>query len=229
MTKYWIGQDPNAEATTAKCAALAALSAVETALLDGAGTGGTGVASKALVADSNQNIGIIKGTALHIGTSGSEVELSVDEIVRVCDVSVRIVTLVVDTTIVEATHENKILLLGEVGGNAELVATLPAATGGGAIYRFIVSVVNTSNYVITVTGNDTIDGSVDILDLAGTAQTAYAATGTVNTITLNGTDQGGALGDWLEFRDIAADQWAISGGLTVPAASTPVADPFSAA
>ena len=225
MTKYWIGQDPNAEATTAKCAALAALSSDETELLDGAGTGGTGVASKALVADSNQNIGVIKGTALHIGTSGSEVELSADEIVRVCDVSTRVVTLAASTTIAVATHENKILLLGKSG--AAYTMTLPAASGSGAIYRFIVSVVNTSNYVITVTGNDTIDGSVDILDLAGTAQASYAATGTVNTITLNGTDQGGAIGDWLEFRDIAADQWAISGGLTVPAASTPVADPFS--
>ena len=48
----------------------------ELALLAGAGTGGTPVASKAQIADANQNIGVIKGTALHLGTSGSETQVT---------------------------------------------------------------------------------------------------------------------------------------------------------
>ena len=229
MTKYWIGLDPNAEATTEKCAALAALSALEIALLDGAGTGGTPVAGKVVVADANQNIGVIKGTTLNIGTSGSETALSAAEIVRACDVSARIVTLVATGAITEVLHEGKILLLGEVGGNAAITLTLPAATGGGGIYRFIVSVLNAraNGYKIAVVGNDTIDGSVNILDADGTTQAAYAATSTDDTFIMNGTTTGGQIGDWVEFVDIAADQWAVRGQLVCPAGSN-IADPFSA-
>ncbi|MEE9356572.1 MAG: hypothetical protein V3U75_13360 [Methylococcaceae bacterium] len=51
------------------------LTAAEIAVLDGA-TAGTQVASKAVVADTNVNTGIAKVTALHIGTSGSEVQVT---------------------------------------------------------------------------------------------------------------------------------------------------------
>ena len=138
-------------------------------------------------------------------------------------------TTIVETgAITEVDHAGKTLLLGEVGGNALCTITLPAATGTGSMYRFIVSVVNTSNYVIKVAdATDTIDGSVNILDADSTAQTAYAATGTDDTITLNGTTKGGALGDWIELIDIATNQWAVRGQLVVPAGSN-IADPFSA-
>lgn len=150
------------------------------------------------------------------------------EINRVADVSTRIVTLTASASITAASHEGKTLLLGEVGGNALLTATLPAATGSGAKYLFKVSVVNTSNYVITKTGNDTFAGVVAMLDNDSNAATAYAASGTDNTLTLNGTTTGGQIGDWVEFEDILADVWAVRGMLMVPAGSN-VADPFSAA
>jgi len=51
------------------------LSGTESAYLDGA-TPGTVVASKAVVADANTNIGVAKVTALHIGASGAEVEVT---------------------------------------------------------------------------------------------------------------------------------------------------------
>lgn len=54
----------------------AALSLAEMDLLDGAGTGGTVVASKVQVGDANQNLGAVKATALHIGTSGSETQVT---------------------------------------------------------------------------------------------------------------------------------------------------------
>ena len=37
---------------------------------------GTPTASKAVVADGNQNIGIVRATALHIGNSGSETQVT---------------------------------------------------------------------------------------------------------------------------------------------------------
>ena len=55
----------------------AALTAAEANFLDGA-TAGTQVASKAVIADANVNTGISKVTALHIGASGSEAQVTVD-------------------------------------------------------------------------------------------------------------------------------------------------------
>jgi hypothetical protein len=54
----------------------AALTLAEMDLLDGAGTGGTPVASKVQVADANQNIGAVKATSLSVGASGSEVAVT---------------------------------------------------------------------------------------------------------------------------------------------------------
>ena len=142
-----------------------------------------------------------------------------------------LVTLTATGAVTASAHSGvgRTLLLGEVGGDAECAITLPAATGTGDLYRFVVSVVNTSNYVIKVAdATDTIDGSVTILDVDGTAQAGYAATGADDTITLNGTTTGGALGDWVEFVDIATNQWAVRGHLVVPAGSN-IADPFSEA
>ena len=53
----------------------AALALAEADVLQGA-TAGTQVASKAVVADANVNIGVVKATALHIGTSGAETQVT---------------------------------------------------------------------------------------------------------------------------------------------------------
>jgi len=162
-------------------------------------------------------------------TGGLASGASAAEINRVADVSARVVTLTADTTIVEATHEGKTLLLGEVGGNALLTVTLPAATGGGARYRFVVSVVNTSNYVINASTNSAdfvgfivANSTGDTPDLAQ----PWPAGATDNTITLNGTTSGGqAIGDWIEVQDVLANEWMVTG--LVSASGTEVT-PFSA-
>lgn len=51
------------------------LQAIETEFLNGA-TAGTQVASKVVVADANVNIGVVKATALHIGTTGAETQVT---------------------------------------------------------------------------------------------------------------------------------------------------------
>jgi len=56
--------------------AAATPNATELALLTGAGTGGTPVASKVQVADVNQNIGAVKATSLAIGATGAEVAVT---------------------------------------------------------------------------------------------------------------------------------------------------------
>ena len=142
-----------------------------------------------------------------------------------------LVTLTADTTITNAAHAGRILLMGEVGGDASATFTLPAATGTGAEFKFIVSVVNTSNYVIQVTGDDTIDGSVvvtnDSTDGGTASLISWPTVAASDTITLNGTTTGGVnIGDYILLTDIATDQYSVSGLLN---ASGTEATPFSAA
>ena len=125
-------------------------------------------------------------------------------------------------------HAGRTLLLGEVGGNALVTLTLPAATGTGAVYKFIVSVANTSNYVIKVAdATDTIDGIMLYLDEDGTAVTAFPTVAASDTITLNGGTTGGIVGDYLELIDIATNQYHVRGVMRVAAGANP-ATPFSA-
>ena len=125
-------------------------------------------------------------------------------------------------------HAGRTLLLGEVGGNALVTLTLPDATGSGATYKFIVTVANTSNYVIKVPDADnTIDGIMMYLDEDGTAVTAFPTVAASDTITINGGTTGGIIGDYLEIVDIAADQYHVRGVMRVAAGANP-ATPFSA-
>jgi hypothetical protein len=149
------------------------------------------------------------------------------EINRVADVSTRIVTITGDITLTAAAHSDKILLLGEVGGNAAVAVTLPAATGSGARFHFKVSVVNTSGYTIQVTGDDTMDGHILSLQDSADTVVGWETAATSDTITLNGTTTGGvSIGDWIELVDIAADQWTVTG---ITTSSGTEATPFSAA
>lgn len=144
------------------------------------------------------------------------------------DANKRIVTLVADITLTEDAHDAKILLLGEVGGNASLTVTLPPATGSGAVYHFIVSVVNTSDYIIQVTTTDTIDGAVWTISTGDSPDLGqpWPTAATTDTITLNATTKGGvSIGDELILRDIALAQWSLIGHTTTSGSE---GTPFSA-
>ena len=137
-------------------------------------------------------------------------------------------TFTATDAITEVEHAGRTLLLGEVGGNALVTLTLPDATGSGATYKFIVSVANTSNYVIKVPDADnTIAGIMTYLDEDGTAVTAFPTVAASDTITLNGGTTGGIVGDYLEIIDIAADKYHVRGVMRVAAGANP-ATPFSA-
>ena len=130
------------------------------------------------------------------------------------------------TSITAATHGYRTCVL--TGTGSSLAQTLPASAATGATFRFIVGAVNTSNHVIKVANaSDTIKGKLSILDNDSNAETAYAASGTDDTITLNGTTTGGQVGDWIELIDIATNVWAVRGSLVCPAGSN-VADMLSA-
>lgn len=175
---------------------------------------------------SGAELDIESGGALKL--AGTQVTASAAEINRLA-LSTRIVVLTATAAITEALHEGKTCLLQEAGGNALVTLTLPAATGGGGRYRFVVNEVNTSNYVIkAAVGADVFRGMIigqSATDSATDAARTWLAGATDDTLTLNGTTTGGvSRGDWVEFEDIAADAWAVRG---VISQSGTEATPFS--
>lgn len=147
------------------------------------------------------------------------------EINSAADVSARIVPLAATSLAISvAAHEGRIVLLNHTG--AASTVTLPAATGSGAIYKFIVGAVNVNNHVIKVTGNDVMYGQALMLQDGGDTLVAFETANDSDTITLNGTTTGGAaVGDSIELIDIATDKWAVKAILV---GSGTEATPFSA-
>jgi hypothetical protein len=112
---------------------------------------------------------------------------------------------------------------------AALTFTLPAATGSGDKYRFYVSVVNTSNYLIKASaGTMLFKGMIvgqSATDSATDAARTWVPGATDDTITLNGTTTGGKdIGNWIEFEDCSATMWAVKGFITQSGSE---ATPFS--
>jgi hypothetical protein len=160
----------------------------------------------------------------------SDLTATAAELNRAADVSARVVTLTGDTSITAAAHEGKICLLGEVGGDASLTVTLPEATGSGAAYKFVVSVVNTSNYVIQVATDDIMQGQIITTSTTDTPDLsqAWPTAADSDTITMNASTTGGlSIGDFVELIDILTDTWYVFGITTSSGASE--ATPFSAA
>jgi hypothetical protein len=113
---------------------------------------------------------------------------------------------------------------------AGFTVTLPASTGGGAVYRFVAETAASSgDYVVKVANaTDVFAGGVLINDIGdSTAATAdfWPTASTSDTFTMAYATGGGKVGDWVEFEDIKAGTFAVRGsmqGMTDPAT------PFSA-
>ena len=196
-------------------------------------TAGTVIASKALVADANIDItggrNITISGELDAATLDISGATTIDGLTTLAGSFKQAVhTFVATDAITEAEHAGRILLLGEVGGNALVTLTLPDATGSGNVYEFFVTVQNTSNYVIKVPDADnTISGQIMYLDEDGTAVASFPTVSASDTITINGGTTGGLVGDTIKLVDIAADKFAVQGQMRVAAGTDP-GTPFSA-
>ncbi len=134
-----------------------------------------------------------------------------------------VINLTASTTVNPDAYGGKVTTLSAAAG---LTVTLPAATGSGAMYEFIVATTVTSNsYIIRVAnGSDVMMGVLSVAsDIAGVT---CPTTSTSDTITMNGTTTGGILGSRVVLIDAAANKWAVSGSLV---SSGVEATPFSAA
>lgn len=127
----------------------------------------------------------------------------------------------------KGNHAGRTILLDTLTGST---VTLPAAAGTGDTYHFVVSVTNTSNNHIIKVANasDIIVGGLVVnsstaATLAGDAATVATAD---DTITMNGTTTGGAIGSWLDLTDVATNQWHVKAMLA--GSGTPAGGQFSA-
>lgn len=120
---------------------------------------------------------------------------------------------------------NKTIKLDTAAGS---IVTLPASTGSGARFKFVITTIPTSNSHIVKVANasDTMIGLAFLSDDTSDNAVAFNASGTADTITLNRTTTGGvALGEFIEVEDIAANLWQVHAFLKCT--GTP-ATPFSA-
>lgn len=127
-------------------------------------------------------------------------------------------------TITANTHSGGIVTLNRAAG---ITATLPAATGSGARYHFVVATTFTGSGIIqVVNASDIMCGNASVFQDGGDTLVGFEAGATADTITLNGTTTGGLKGADVTVTDIAANLYFVN----VRTAATGIeATPFSAA
>ena len=136
-----------------------------------------------------------------------------------------VTTTATTLTVTAALHAGKTIL---VNSAAPIAITLPAATGTGNKYRFVIGVAATATTsTIKVVGTDDFEGGIAIFDTSATDITAiaFAATATDDTITLDGTTKAGTRGTQIDIEDVASGLFSVS---MRGAATGSYASPFSA-
>ena len=140
------------------------------------------------------------------------------------------VALTATTAITALLHSNRPLIITGTGVAAAM--TLPAATGTGDKYEFIMAQANTSGTTFVTDAPATVSmyGQANLLDVDATTQAGYftVTAGGTDTVTFNGTTTGGQIGDFVTFVDIGTDKWMVFVQGRVPAGSNP-ATPFTSA
>ncbi len=112
-------------------------------------------------------------------------------------------------TVTAALHAGKVIHFGALTGT---IVTLPAATGTGHRYTFVISTAATSNANIIKVANatDVMDGSMNIqqdTDSVGVAKIWLAAVGD-DTITMAGAaTTGGIKGGYIQVTDYKSGFW----------------------
>jgi hypothetical protein len=127
-------------------------------------------------------------------------------------------------TVTKALHANKTVTLNRAAG---IAVVLPAATGSGDKYLFVVGTTFTGAATIKVVGNDIMKGTAILFQDSADTVVGFATAVDSDTIDLLGTGNstGGILGGRYELIDMAADTWFVS--IISDAAGTE-ATPFSA-
>jgi hypothetical protein len=112
-------------------------------------------------------------------------------------------------TVTQAAHAGRIVTLDRAAG---ITCTMPAATGTGSKYTFIVVTTISSNaHVFNRAGSDTFAGYCLADDGDGEPANGFS-TVAATAVTLGGTSNatGGLKGDKVEFTDVASGLWHVA-------------------
>jgi hypothetical protein len=126
--------------------------------------------------------------------------------------------------VTEADHEGQTITLNRAAG---IAVTLPASTGGGAKYRFVVgtSITSNSTTIKVANASDVMTGTAILFQDAGDTVVGFATVAASDTITMDGSTVGGLKGAHVMLEDIALNLWHVH---YVSDASGTEATPFSA-
>lgn len=182
----------------------------------------------ALVVKSGGTLNVESGGALQL--AGVDVTATV---AALANNSARFVSAG-STKTLTAANDKQVIKLDTLTGS---VVTLPAATGSGVKFKFLVTVLATSNshkiqvanasdFMIGLINGARVDSANTVLGFAA------ANSGTVSTnsdtITLNRSTTGSvSVGEWITVEDVAANTWEVEGMLSATGAL--FATPFTAA
>jgi hypothetical protein len=123
----------------------------------------------------------------------------------------RVVTLSTTTaTVTRDSYAEKLIRLSRAAG---ITVTLPAATGTGSEYRFVIPTsLSGTTKIKAASASDVMQGHVQVdASLASNAPISFTAGTTADTISLNGTTTGGKLGDYFKLIDEATGVWHVEG------------------
>lgn len=137
---------------------------------------------------------------------------------------VRRVNITAAQTLNENLHEGKILTVNSAAG---IALVLPASTGQGARYRLFIGTTVTSigTTIKVANASDTMVGFALLAQDSADTSVLFGASGTDDTITLNGTTTGGTKGDYIELEDVTLNLWRVN---IIATATGTEATPFSA-
>jgi len=156
--------------------------------------------------------------------AGTLLTATAAELNRAADLTGRVVDCTASTlAVTAAAHDGRTVTLNRAGG---IAVTLPAASGSGARFRFIIGTTFTSPATIKVANSsDTMAGNAVVAQDGGDTAVIFEAGATADTITWDGSTTGGLKGTIVELDDIAANLWFVR---SLGAATGTEATPFSA-
>lgn len=187
--------------------------------------------------DQGDSIVIASGGIINVESGGALKLAGVDvtaSIASKANDAARYVAAGATKTLTVAANNNQVIKLDTLAGS---VVTLPAATGSGAKFKFLVTVLATSashkiqvannaDFMIGIINGTRVDSGDAVLGFPA-ANSGTVATNS-DTITLNRTTTGSVtVGEWIDVEDVAANTWAVNGMLSATGAA--FATPFTAA
>jgi hypothetical protein len=166
---------------------------------------------------TQDNVTIQGGTAYSLNLvtpaiGGTTLLATAAEINAAADTSTRLVSASAATLAVTvADHDQKIIVLSRAAGG--VTATLPAATGSGAVFRFLIGTpLSSGSYIIKVAdASGVMRGTITVSDDTDGSTGTFGTVAASDTITLNGGTTGGKVGGLITVIDIANNTHSVTG------------------